>query len=178
MSSSGWSYTIARPKRGHAAIVEIRQGEGGAAGCCCGGPNRSRRPPAHAYRFGGHQAAKRRGEPILRFLVQAAYDNDGNIDIFVMSGAWLGPVGRKQVNSLLRNDGHGHFRDVTFEARLGDVHYPPKPPRGLTTTTTAISICTWEPKATHANFFTTTAMARSRMWPREPVSRTAASPRA
>src|SRR5216684_2778528 len=34
-------------------------------------------------------------------LVQADYDNDGNIDIFVMRGAWLGQVGRQQVNSLL-----------------------------------------------------------------------------
>ena len=57
-------------------------------------------------------------------LAQADYDNDGNIDIFVMRGAWLGQVGRQQVNSLLRNDGHGHFRDVTFEAGLGEVHYP------------------------------------------------------
>ena len=57
-------------------------------------------------------------------LAQADYDNDGNIDIFVMRGAWLGPVGREQVNSLLRNDGRGHFRDVTFEAGLGGVHYP------------------------------------------------------
>jgi hypothetical protein len=57
-------------------------------------------------------------------LVQADYDNDGNIDIFVMRGAWLGQKGRLQVNSLLRNEGRGHFRDVTFEAGLGDVHYP------------------------------------------------------
>jgi len=55
--------------------------------------------------------------------VQADYDNDGNMDILVLRGAWLGQAGR-QVNSLLHNDGHGHFRDVTFDAGLGNVHYP------------------------------------------------------
>jgi hypothetical protein len=57
-------------------------------------------------------------------LIQADYDNDGNTDIFVLRGAWLGPIGCRQVNSLLRNDGHAHFRDVTFEAGLAEPHYP------------------------------------------------------
>ena len=56
-------------------------------------------------------------------ILQADYDNNGNIDIFVPRGAWLGPKGRHP-NSLLRNDGKGRFRDVTFEAGLGEVHYP------------------------------------------------------
>ena len=56
-------------------------------------------------------------------LIQADYDNDGDVDIFVLRGAWLGEVGRHP-NSLLRNDGQGRFRDVTFEAGLGEVHYP------------------------------------------------------
>jgi hypothetical protein len=56
-------------------------------------------------------------------IVQADYDNDGNIDIFVPRGAWLEGAGRHP-NSLLRNDGRGRFRDVTFEAGLGEVHYP------------------------------------------------------
>ena len=56
-------------------------------------------------------------------LVQADYDNDGDVDIFVLRGAWLAKVGRHP-NSLLQNDGRGRFRDVTFEAGLGDVHYP------------------------------------------------------
>ena len=56
-------------------------------------------------------------------LVQADYNNDGNIDIFVLRGAWLAESGRHP-NSLLRNNGDGTFTDVTFDAGLGDVHYP------------------------------------------------------
>ena len=56
-------------------------------------------------------------------LVQADYDNDGNVDVFVLRGAWLRERGRHP-NSLLRNNGDGTFTDVTFDAGLGDVHYP------------------------------------------------------
>ena len=56
-------------------------------------------------------------------LVQADYDNDGNVDILVLRGAWLGENGRHP-NSLLRNNGDGTFTDVTFDAGLGRVHYP------------------------------------------------------
>jgi len=56
-------------------------------------------------------------------MVQADYDNDGDLDILVLRGAWLGRQGRHP-NSLLRNDGHARFRDVTFSVGLGDVHYP------------------------------------------------------
>ena len=56
-------------------------------------------------------------------LVQADYDNDGAVDVLVLRGAWLGGSGRHP-NSLLRNDGRGGFRDVTFDAGLGDDHYP------------------------------------------------------
>jgi hypothetical protein len=56
-------------------------------------------------------------------LNQADYDNDGDIDILVLRGAWLGELGR-QPNSLLRNDGRGKFTDVTFAAGLGDVSAP------------------------------------------------------
>lgn len=54
---------------------------------------------------------------------QADYDNDGDLDIFVMRGAWLREAGRHP-NSLLQNDGQGHFVDVTFNAGLADAHYP------------------------------------------------------
>ena len=54
---------------------------------------------------------------------QTDYDNDGNLDIFVLRGAWLRAQGRHP-NSLLRNNGDGTFTDVTFAAGLGDVHYP------------------------------------------------------
>ena len=56
-------------------------------------------------------------------LVQADYNNDGAVDALVLRGAWLGRSGRHP-NSLLRNDGRGGFRDVTFDVGLGDDHYP------------------------------------------------------
>jgi len=56
-------------------------------------------------------------------LIQADYDNDDDIDVFVMRGAWLGQMGRIP-NSLLQNDGHGKFQDVTFTSGLGDQHFP------------------------------------------------------
>jgi hypothetical protein len=56
-------------------------------------------------------------------LVQADYDNDGHLDILVLRGAWLEENGRHP-NSLLKNDGQGRFRDVTFEVGLGKQHYP------------------------------------------------------
>ena len=56
-------------------------------------------------------------------MVQADYDNDGDVDLVVLRGAWLRADGRHP-NSLLRNDGAGTFTDVTFDAGLGEVHYP------------------------------------------------------
>lgn len=56
-------------------------------------------------------------------LVQADYDNDGDVDILVLRGAWLNQDGRHP-NSLLRNEGDGTFTDVTFSAGLGKVHFP------------------------------------------------------
>ncbi|MCH7825298.1 MAG: CRTAC1 family protein, partial [Acidobacteria bacterium] len=56
-------------------------------------------------------------------MVQADYDNDGDVDVFVLRGGWLGSQGRIP-NSLLRNNGNLTFTDVTFDAGLGDVHYP------------------------------------------------------
>ncbi len=57
-------------------------------------------------------------------LLQADTDNDGDIDVVVLRGAWLfGPAG-EQPDSLLRNDG-GVFLDVSFRAGLvGEKHYP------------------------------------------------------
>ncbi len=57
-------------------------------------------------------------------MVQADYDNDGDVDVFIVRGAWLAESGRHP-NSLLRNEG-GRFTDVTFDAGLGEVHYPCK----------------------------------------------------
>ena len=53
-------------------------------------------------------------------LVQADYDNDGDLDVLVLRGAWLGSQGRHP-DSLLRNNG-GHFEDVTESAGLLGFH--------------------------------------------------------
>jgi hypothetical protein len=50
-------------------------------------------------------------------LVQADYDNDGCIDVFIPRGAWLHDHG-KFPRSLLRNNCDGTFTDVTAEAGL------------------------------------------------------------
>ena len=55
------------------------------------------------------------------YLNQADYDNDGDLDLFVARGAWLGEEGRHP-NSLLSNDGSGHFEDVTEAAGLLSFH--------------------------------------------------------
>ena len=56
-------------------------------------------------------------------IVQADFDNDGDLDILVLRGAWLEGAGRHP-KSLLRNDGNGRFRDVTFEAGLAAADFP------------------------------------------------------
>jgi hypothetical protein len=54
-------------------------------------------------------------------LVQADYNNDGFVDVFILRGAWLDNEGRWP-NSLLRNNGDGTFADVTEEAGLLSFH--------------------------------------------------------
>jgi hypothetical protein len=56
-------------------------------------------------------------------IVQADYDNDGNIDVLVLRGGWLEKNGRYP-KSLLRNNGNGTFTDMTFAAGLASVHFP------------------------------------------------------
>ena len=56
-------------------------------------------------------------------LVSGDYDNDGDVDIFVLRGAWMRGQG-KHPNSLLRNEGQGRFVDVTFAAGLGKNFWP------------------------------------------------------
>jgi hypothetical protein len=53
----------------------------------------------------------------------ADYNDDGHADVLVLRGGWWKENGRHP-NSLLRNNGDGTFTDVTFDAGLGDVHYP------------------------------------------------------
>ena len=50
-------------------------------------------------------------------MIAADYDNDGNLDILVLRGGWLGKAGRFP-KSLLRNNGDGTFTDVTEHAGL------------------------------------------------------------
>ena len=50
-------------------------------------------------------------------LVSADYDNDGDLDVLLLRGAWQGPNG-EHVNSLLQNQGDGVFLDVTASAGL------------------------------------------------------------
>ena len=54
---------------------------------------------------------------------QGDYDNDGDVDVLLLRGAWVEDKGRHP-NSLVRNNGDGTFTDVTFETGLGEVHYP------------------------------------------------------
>ncbi|HWB63821.1 MAG TPA: CRTAC1 family protein [Chitinophagales bacterium] len=50
--------------------------------------------------------------------IHADYDNDGNVDVYIMRGGWLNGGPGKQPNSLLRNNGDGTFTDVTNKAGL------------------------------------------------------------
>lgn len=56
-------------------------------------------------------------------LIQADYDNDGDLDVLVLRGAWLENHGRHP-KSLLQNNGSGRFLDVTYHVGLGETFYP------------------------------------------------------
>lgn len=56
-------------------------------------------------------------------LVQADYNNDGWVDVFVARGGWFKSKG-KHPNSLLRNNGDGTFTDVTFKVGLAEENFP------------------------------------------------------
>jgi hypothetical protein len=55
--------------------------------------------------------------------VHADYDNDGDYDILILRGGWLGSDGNQR-KSLLQNDGHGVFTDVTARAGLASPSCP------------------------------------------------------
>ena len=50
-------------------------------------------------------------------MVTTDYNNDGRPDIVILRGGWTGRDGHYPL-SLLRNDGRGHFTDVTVRAGL------------------------------------------------------------
>jgi tetratricopeptide (TPR) repeat protein len=56
-------------------------------------------------------------------LKQADYDNDGDLDLLVLRGGWMG-TNSAHPNSLLQNDGTGYFRDVTIAAGLAEYQCP------------------------------------------------------
>ncbi len=58
-------------------------------------------------------------------MIQADYDNDGLLDIYITRGLWENPYQPREFeynvdvyNSLLRNTGNGHFEDVTDKTGL------------------------------------------------------------
>ncbi|WP_184544009.1 CRTAC1 family protein [Mucilaginibacter sp. FT3.2] len=51
-------------------------------------------------------------------IQQTDYNNDGNIDLFVLRGGWLTKGFGDQPSSLLRNNGDGTFTDVTIPSGL------------------------------------------------------------
>ncbi|MFP6620874.1 MAG: CRTAC1 family protein [Pirellulaceae bacterium] len=55
-------------------------------------------------------------------LVQGDYDNDGDLDILVLRGAWQ-KRSDAVPNSLLQNDGRGRFTEVLYQAGLGEQHF-------------------------------------------------------
>jgi tetratricopeptide (TPR) repeat protein len=55
-------------------------------------------------------------------IQQTDYNNDGNIDIFVLRGAWNTQGFGNQPPSLLRNNGDGTFTDVTIPSGLVYFH--------------------------------------------------------
>lgn len=51
-------------------------------------------------------------------IQQTDFNNDGNVDLFVLRGAWLTRGFGNQPSSLLRNNGDGTFTDVTIPSGL------------------------------------------------------------
>jgi hypothetical protein len=67
------------------------------------------------------EAAGLLGEVSGLNMISGDYNNDGNLDVVVLRGGWLGKGGHHPL-SLLRNNGNGTFTDVTQEAGLLRFH--------------------------------------------------------
>jgi tetratricopeptide (TPR) repeat protein len=67
------------------------------------------------------EAAKLKGLYGGLNMLQADYNNDGWLDVFILRGAWLRELGGHP-NSLLKNNGDGTFTDVTQAAGLLSFH--------------------------------------------------------
>jgi len=77
----------------------------------------------HGHFHDGSAAAGLGAIPGGLNLIAGDYDNDGNTDLLVLRGAWLGRGGRIP-RALLRNLGDGRFVEVTAQAGLEFPAYP------------------------------------------------------
>ena len=67
--------------------------------------------------FEGRSASAGLGEQIYALnVVRADFDNDGDLDVLLLRGGWETPMRL----SLLRNNGHGVFEDVTGASGLAE----------------------------------------------------------
>ena len=70
-------------------------------------------------------------------MVQADYDNDGDVDILVLRGGWLRATRRLPATRCCGTTATARFTDVTEAAGLAAPSTRPRPATGPTTTTTA-----------------------------------------
>ena len=116
-------------------------------------------------------------------VIQADYDNDGDLDVFVLRGAWLS-AGGKQPSSLLRNEGGGRSSTSPSPPASTSCSTRRRPAPGPTTTTTATSTSTsgsstaTTSSTDPASSGATAATALSRRWRPPPESICAGSSRA
>ena len=52
------------------------------------------------------------------------FDNDGYLDLYIVNSGYItGSTNNQTSNVLYRNDGAGHFIDVTAKSKTGDIGY-------------------------------------------------------
>ena len=114
-------------------------------------------------------------------MVQADYDNDGDLDVLVLRGAWFGAAGQHP-NSLLHNRGTAPLSTRPSLPAWGNTTIPPRPPPGRITTTTETSMSTSgmnRPTSCMppASCSATRGTAPLSTWRPRPASSTTSSPR-